>query len=527
MPRKKKTDLADGFQFVISNGPKLPSDPAVRTIIRRQAMRDVGMERRVKNAAEKKIARERPVPRICMPDQLEQQVVVCRARSGYGSSKEASQGTGSTPDVVLEEDSIVGEDYDFEHWFPARHDTEVFCPSPFILPVPMTGYEAARCRFGIDVSMLDRLTSFSVGKTTMGQLAEDPSRIYSLVLDSAPSNTHSYLALVPKRYRESRVLTAVTDCLLAKASSTLMPSVDAEIAASKLYAKALNVLQRSIADDEKSIDTDLVCAVQMMTLNELLDPSRIDAYAHHVAGSTRLMKHRSSRAFQDEFEKALFHSHVGPVVSEALHNNTHCYLAEPEWTALYESLATDTEELTERSELVISARKLIFPLPGLWHNVSKTLTSECELKVTVVSQLEQRCQALDSQYRNWLETYKEYCMSRTLAIPTEQEINIRREAYGQALESHLIVKILLGTMTSDASAVAEEIRILAKQIMDLQKQPGPRHSWLFTGQEVGVAQVALANSNNFLEDLGQLPPKERLSRMQKRYMSWSGMLRGS
>lgn len=118
-------------------------------------------------------------------------------------------------------------------------------------------------------------------------------------------------------------------------------------------------------------------------------------------------------------------------------------------------------------------------------------------------------------------------MSRSLAIPTEQEVNIRRETYGQALESLLILKMLLATVTSDASVVAEEIRILAKQITDLQRQPGPKHSWLFTGQEVGVAQVAMATSDNFLEDLGQLSLEKRLPKMQKRYMSWSGMLRGS
>ncbi|CAK1360682.1 hypothetical protein CB0940_06682 [Cercospora beticola] len=527
MPRKKKANSADGLHFVVSNGPKPPSDPAVRTIIRRQAMRDVGVERRVRNA-EKKLAKTGSMPKSCMPEQLEQQLAVRGVCSVSAGSIESSEGTQTIPDVVFEDEWKISEDYDSEHWFLARHDTEVFCPSPFILPVPMTGYEATRSRFGVDLSMLDRLTSFSVGKTTMGQLAEDPFRIYSLVVDSAPERTGSYLALVPKRYGESRVLSAVTDCLLAKANSTLMPCVENEVTSSKLYARALNVLQRSIADDGKSIDADLVCAVQMMTLNELLDPSRIDAYANHVAGSTRLMEHRSPRAFKDEFEKALFHSHVGPVVSEALHNNTHCYLAEPEWTALYESLATATDKLTERHELVISARKLIFPLPGLWHDVSKALKSHQNLQESVLlHRLEQRCRALDSQYAIWREAYKEYCMSRSLAIPTEQEVNIRRETYGQALESLLIVKMLLATVISDASVVAEEIRVLAKQIMDLQRQPVPKHSWLFTGQEVGVAQVAIATCDNFLEDLSHLPPEERLSKMQRRYMCWSGMLRGS
>lgn len=254
MPRKKKTALADGLYFVVSNGPKPPSDPAVRTIIRRQAMRDVGVGRKVRNA-EKKLAKTCPAPKSRMPDQLEQQLIVRGTDSVSARSTESPGGTGSTPDVVFEEEWNPGEECEFDlmaNWSHAPHDSKDFSPSFITLPVPMsrlTGYEAARVRFGIDLSMLDRLTSFSVGKTTMGQLAEDPSRMFSLVLDSKPENTHSYLALVPKRYEESKVLAAATDCLLAKASSTLMPCVENEVASSKLYARALNALQRTIADD--------------------------------------------------------------------------------------------------------------------------------------------------------------------------------------------------------------------------------------------------------------------------------------
>ncbi|KAM3413519.1 hypothetical protein BST61_g11508 [Cercospora zeina] len=254
-----------------------------------------------------------------------------------------------------------------------------------------------------------------------------------------------------------------------------------------------------------------------------MDPSKTDAWAHHVAGSTRLMKYQSPRAFKNEFENTLFHSHVGPVVSEALHNNTYCVLlAGPKWTALYESLTANTEELTERHELVINARKLISPLPGLWHDVRKTLTMQHEIEDQTLLQLNGRCQTLHSQYLAWREMYKEYCASRSLSVPTEQEMFVRRETYGQALESLLIVKLLLGTVTADAKAMAEKIQALAMDIMELQKQPGPR----YLGSSRERKWVAEATSDNFLENLSELDVEERVIGMRKRYMSWSGMLRG-
>ncbi|KAI5356914.1 putative fungal transcription factor [Septoria linicola] len=387
------------------------------------------------------------------------------------------------------------------------------------------GYQATRARYGIELTMLSLLTGFSVGKTTIGQLAENPLRMRSLVLESS-GEPDPFLSLVPRRYGSSEVLTAAADCLLARAASALLPLAGFEYDAARLYAKALRRLQEAIRDARVASGSDVLCAVQLLTLHELLDTSRSEAWSHHVSGSVRIMKHRSPKPFQNEYEKALFQNHVGAVVSEALHSNSHCYLAEPSWTSLYESLIEKSDDLGERHELVINARKLIFPLPGLWHDISMALRSSDATEREVVSELESRCRGLQAAYFGWLESYREHCIVKALSMPTEQEIHIRREVLGQALESLLIVDLLLATVSISLSMTEHEIEALASRIMELQKQPGPRHSWLFTGQEIGVAQVAIATKGLFASDLSDLTPQEKAMERRKRYTVWSGLLRG-
>ena len=283
-----------------------------------------------------------------------------------------------------------------------------------------------------------------------------------------------------------------------------------------------------------------------MTLHELLDPSQMTAWSHHVSGSIRLMRHRAPTALDNEYERALFQCHVGPVVSEALHSNTHCeflpafdrdkssltgvftgYLAEPTWTALYESLIEPSEHLTQRHELVINARKLIFILPGLWYDLGEVMKSLGQIDDFALASLEDDCRRLYTAYHTWLESYKEHCLSRSLAMPTEHEVSIRREILGQALESLLIVELLLASVCPSATAVETEIQALATRIMDLQSQPSPKNSWLFTGQEIGVAHVAISTNGLFTEDLSAMAPEEKTTRLRERYMTWSGALRGS
>jgi hypothetical protein len=67
----------------------------------------------------------------------------------------------------------------------------------------------------------------------------------------------------------------------------------------------------------------------------MLEPSRTEAYMHHINGSALVIQRRTPSRFKTEYEKMLFHAHIGPIFTEALMTNSPCYLEQPEWMALY------------------------------------------------------------------------------------------------------------------------------------------------------------------------------------------------
>lgn len=104
---------------------------------------------------------------------------------------------------------------------------------------------------------------------------------------------------------------------------------------------------------------------------------------------------------------------------------------------------------------------------------------------------------------------------------------MRRELFGTSIESLILAKRLLATVCEPERIKLEgETQALAHLIFDLQKQPSPKHSWLFTGHETGVSQTVLDTREQW-EEVVVGSEMERKLVMRQRYMRWSRILRMS
>ncbi|KAK3645783.1 hypothetical protein LTR56_008970 [Elasticomyces elasticus] len=481
--------------FIISNGPKVPKE--ARTTIRKQAMRDVGLARKARGYG--RINLRQGVQYAdshegSIPFRSAVGMTLSRSSSTTLSSRSSSRAPAvrtpntSQPSTVNWDEFVeaipredVADDY-------ANDQSAMSCN--LILPglSPMPDYERARSKFGIDLMSLSILTNFNVGKSTIAILSADPTRLASL-LNLAQ---WSYLEYVPERYGISECLTAATNCLLAKSA----------------------------------MDADVLCATQLLSLHELLDPSRDTAWSHHVQGSARLVRHRSATRFHTDFERALFAAHVGGIVSECLVNNMHCYLEQREWIGLYTSLTIESNFLSERSPLAISLRVTMFELPGIWHDVGEAVNGTDFYSDWPLAALEARCRKAHQELLAWLEQYKAHCVRLSLAQPPASELSLRRELFGSALECLAIVKRLLCTVCeSDRRNLEVETQALAHLILDLQKQPSPKHSWLFSGHEVGVAYTVLLTKDQWEENVDRRDAHDKKVATKTRYNTWSNTLR--
>jgi len=207
-------------------------------------------------------------------------------------------------------------------------------------------------------------------------------------------------------------------------------------------------------------------------------------------------------------------------------NNTHCYLEHPDWIKLYTTLAQDTRFLTDRHPLSIKVRLAMISLPGLWHDIGEAVNGSGLENEPEVTSLQVRCRKAHRDLVDWMEEYKEHCVRLSFTQPPARELSLRRELFGAALECLAIVKRLLATVCEvDRRTLEVETQALAHLVLDLQKQPSPKHSWLFSGHEVGVAYTVLLTKDQWEEQVCAKSLEERRAASRRRYNTWSNTLR--
>lgn len=221
------------FEFVVSNGPKPPKDPALWTKIRKQAMRDVAIARRKRGKANIKSS--------------------CSDSSQEWTTDESSE--SSSPQSSTD---LIRADADCGQWSFDDFD---------IMQLNLTTpYETLRATYNADIQDLAALTCcFGVSSTTVTNLGNN-----KLLNACLGHGIDTYLSYIPSRYGMSTVITAAVDCVTAKLASRMSPNNTALYAKSvELYEAALREVQACISDKQACMEADTLCSVKLLTLHEV------------------------------------------------------------------------------------------------------------------------------------------------------------------------------------------------------------------------------------------------------------------
>lgn len=258
----------------------------------------------------------------------------------------------------------------------------------------------------------------------------------------------------------------------------------------------------------------------------MLDPTRTEAYGHHIDGSALVVKRRTPSRFKTDYEKMLFHAHIGPTFTEALWRNEACYLEQPQWMRLYESLIEETPWLTDRSAVVIRIRMRLLSLCSMLPDTMKALDpdkSDGGLLLTI----ELKARANHAALLKALEDYKAHIVRTSMAHAPQSELALRREVFGTALECLCIYKRIISSFCDEERVTLEaEAQDLATRIFDLQNQPAPRHSWIYSQHEKGTAGVIQMTQDEWEKDLSFASPSEKRRIAYERWANFNRYLHG-
>lgn len=241
----------------------------------------------------------------------------------------------------------------------------------------------------------------------------------------------------------------------------------------------------------------------------MLEPSRTDAYMHHINGSALVIRRRTPARFKTDYEKMLFHAHIGPIFSGALMNNEKCYLEQPEWMRLYESLIQETPHLTDRSEIIVRIRMRMLSLSGMLPDVTSAM-DPAHYDGGAMLTLELKARETHAAILKLLEAYKSHVVRTSMTSVPHSELALRREVFGTALEVLCVYKRILASFCdAERPQLESEAQALAALIFELQTQPAPRHSWIYSTHEKGVAAVIQLTREEWERDLSGLGAGER------------------
>jgi hypothetical protein len=265
----------------------------------------------------------------------------------------------------------------------------------------------------------------------------------------------------------------------------------------------------------------------------MLEPGRSEAYQHHISGSALVVKRLTPARFTTDYEKMLFHAHIGPTFTEALMKNERCYLEQPEWMRLYESTIQDdaAPRLTDRSGVVVRIRMQILKICSTLVDATQAINPGPENTTTNQEALlftaELKARQNHSALVKALEEYKSHILLTSMSPTPQSELALRREVYGTALESLCVYKRVIASFCeSERLQLEREVQAIASQTFALQTMPAPRHSWLYAEHERGVAEVIRMTRAEWEVDLSGVDVEVRGRVARERWARFNGYLHG-
>ncbi|RFU27823.1 hypothetical protein B7463_g8509, partial [Scytalidium lignicola] len=151
-------------------------------------------------------------------------------------------------------------------------------------------------------------------------------------------NLGGYMPQISGRIGHNAALDAAVGCLLQGHAKLLRREPRRKTSGLDSYVQSLALLRRDlekIGKDPNIQAPELVCVVIVLSIYELFKYETARAWIAHAGGISAIIKAWGPQQIMSDFDMALFTAQYGSIVMGTLFSGQDCFLATPEWDAVY------------------------------------------------------------------------------------------------------------------------------------------------------------------------------------------------
>ncbi|KAL6901083.1 hypothetical protein GGI43DRAFT_403993 [Trichoderma evansii] len=378
--------------------------------------------------------------------------------------------------------------------YKLARNNKVLSPPP---SMPLSGLELLVKDIGLDPLNFSSLTSVHIGPVASTLLQLDSSQLPGILTD----RQWSYFSFIPSRFGHVVALDDAFRCLITAAHSLLVPNYRrSDEAILQCYGKALQSLQQAIYKPSNRYTAEILCAMGILSIFEILNSSKGQLWFHHIAGAAQLIQFRGPAQFTSDFDIALLLSLSYPICAEALLNNQNCFLDHPMWAQAIQNATLERETFTDRSPLGVRLLLLLTRLPGLVKKTCHMVAVETSPRAEGFGSVTAKVRELRSDVAVWRrELNMALIHANNKANPDK-----RYEFLGTSLIIQIFASRLLGCISpNERGLLEEEVQCFAVELKYLQGSVGhhTRAEFLLT-QKAKVANAAIETRDDFTATVG-------------------------
>ncbi|VUC29127.1 unnamed protein product [Clonostachys rosea] len=377
-------------------------------------------------------------------------------------------------------------------------------------PIPPFTLEVTKIReYGLDPIDLSALTSIHLGIRASTILRTESTLSNLLVC-----RQQSYFSFIPSRVGQTEALDNAFQCLHTVAYSTLTPSrKKSDGLIMKDYGKALRSLQCAIDDEMNRYTAETLCAIGLLAIFEVLNPTTGSMWSRHISGASQLIQARGPSGFNSEFDKSLITAMVYPICIEALFTSQECFLDQPQWTRVLESAVITQDTFSDRSQLGVALMTFMTRIPTLARTTSHLLSSGACLQAAETQAAVASLRSLRSAIIAWRRRFNtallnavDACSSRTTCHTNmKDETSKRYELLAISIVLHILTgRMLLCISPNERDFLEEEVQGQAAELKEVQESVSRKHgrAAFLISQKVMTADAAIATHFDFQESVG-------------------------